>query len=173
MALAYSKLIHEMWFSGDRVVRPVMFKKIIGEYHHQFDGYGQQDSQECISAVLDLLGEDLFRRKGKKPYVEFDDNHGDQDDRLAADIYWNKHLLRNESVVTDLFHGQYKSKLICSVCNSISITFDPFVNIPLPIPAPPSDIKFYYVPYDAEDAKLTNFHCSIRMSQTESLLGMR
>lgn len=71
MALAYSKLIHEMWYSNEKIVRPVMFKRILGEYHASFEGYGQQDSQECISTILDLLGEDLFRRKGKKPYVEF------------------------------------------------------------------------------------------------------
>jgi hypothetical protein len=49
------------------------------------------------------MGEDLFR-KGKKPYVEMDesDNLTEQEAALEA---WNKHLLRNESIITDLFHG--------------------------------------------------------------------
>jgi len=77
MAIAYSKLMHEMWYSNEKSIRPVMFKKILSEFYTQFQGFGQHDSQECISAILDLLGEDLFRRKGKKPYVEFSDNHGE------------------------------------------------------------------------------------------------
>lgn len=148
LALAYSKLVHDMWYAAERCARPVMFKRIIGEYHPPFSGYGQQDSQECIGTIIDLLGEDLFRRKGKKPYVEYEDNHGDKDDQEASNEYWSKHLLRNESVISDLFYGQYKSKLCCSECQSISISFDVFSTLSMPIPQPPKPVKFYYVPYD-------------------------
>lgn len=34
----------------------------------------------------------------------------------------------------DLLFGQYKSKLHCPKCNNESITFDPFMMYPLPIP---------------------------------------
>lgn len=44
MALAYSKLIHEMWYSNEKSIRPVMFKKILGEFATQFSGYQQHDS---------------------------------------------------------------------------------------------------------------------------------
>ena len=33
---AYAKLLHEMWNEEDSVVRPHMFKKILGEYAQQF-----------------------------------------------------------------------------------------------------------------------------------------
>ena len=49
------------------------------------------------------MGEDLYR-KGKKPFVEATEAEG-KDDEVASLEAWNKHLLRNESVVTDLFHG--------------------------------------------------------------------
>ena len=49
------------------------------------------------------MGEDLYR-KGKKPYVE-NDEKPDQPEEEAAMEAWNKHLLRNESIMTDLFHG--------------------------------------------------------------------
>ena len=49
-------------------VAPQMFKRILGEYAPTFAGYGQHDSHECINSILDLMGEDLYR-KGKKPYV--------------------------------------------------------------------------------------------------------
>ena len=49
------------------------------------------------------MGEDLYR-KGKKPYVETNEVE-DQPEEEAASEAWNKHLLRNESIITDLFHG--------------------------------------------------------------------
>ncbi len=34
----------------------------------------------------------------------------------------------------DLFHGQLKSTLVCPKCAKVSVTFDPFVYLPLPLP---------------------------------------
>lgn len=112
LVLAYAKLLNEMWNMGSGRVSPSMFKRILGEYAPQFAGYEQHDSHECINTVLDLLGEDLYR-KGKKPYVEIEEK-SDQPEAEAAKEAWHKHLQRNESVVTDLFHGQFKSTLCCS-----------------------------------------------------------
>jgi len=33
LAMAYSKLVHDMWYGDDKCARPIMFKRIIGEYH--------------------------------------------------------------------------------------------------------------------------------------------
>ena len=68
----------------------------------------------------------------KKPFVEMTEAEGMSDEE-ASKIAWNKHLYRNESIIADLFHGQYKSTLICSICKRISITFDPFLMAALPI----------------------------------------
>lgn len=66
-------------------------------------GFGQHDSQECINSILDLLCEDLYR-KTKKPYVEMTEANG-RPDYIASDEAWTKHLIRNESIIVDLFHG--------------------------------------------------------------------
>lgn len=42
--------------------------------------------------------------------------------------------MRNRSEVVDLMYGQYRSKLDCPNCEKVSIIFDPFMTIPLPIP---------------------------------------
>lgn len=46
-------------------------------------------------------------------------------------------------------HGQFKSTVKCPDCDKLSITFDPFMSVSLPIP----EIKiveksYYWVPYD-------------------------
>jgi ubiquitin C-terminal hydrolase len=78
------------------------------------------------------MTEDLFK-KDKKPYVEQTDADGKSDAEASLEA-WNKHIYRNESVICDLFHGQFKSTLICAICNRVSITFDPFLMATVPIP---------------------------------------
>lgn len=47
---------------------------------------------------------------------------------------WENHLLRNKSVIVDLFHGQLKSKVTCKVCGNESVRFDPFSSLSLQLP---------------------------------------
>jgi len=35
----------------------------------------------------------------------------------------------------DLFQAQYKSKLVCPACGNVSITFDPYMFLSVPIPS--------------------------------------
>ena len=47
---------------------------------------------------------------------------------------WEAHKKRNESIIVDLFQAQLKSTLICPICTHVSITFDPFMYLSLPLP---------------------------------------
>ena len=47
---------------------------------------------------------------------------------------WDNHLLRNQSVIVDLFHGQLKSQVRCKECGHVSVRFDPFNYLSLPLP---------------------------------------
>lgn len=147
MVMAYAKVINEMWKGCSSYVSPDLFKKILGQYNPVFEGYGQHDSQECINSVLDLMSEDLFKN-GKKPYVEISEKDGKSDEQASLEA-WNKHVYRHQSVILDLFHGQYKTKITCSLCNRISITFDPYLIVNLPIPVVKMvDLEVQFVPYD-------------------------
>lgn len=44
-------------------------------------------------------------------------------------------------VVLELFMGQLKSTLKCQTCDHISVTFDPFWDLSLPIPSQRKSIK--------------------------------
>lgn len=144
---AWAKLISEMWVNNAQVVRPDLFKRILGQYNVTFEGYGQHDSQECINTILDFMSEDLYKQE-KKPYVEQVESEG-KSDEVASKEAWNKHILRNESIICDLFHGQFKSTLECALCKRISITFDPFLMISLPIPNTKyEDVEGYFLQYE-------------------------
>lgn len=111
---------------------------MIGKYGPSFSGYGQQDSQEFLLFLLDGLQEDL-NRIHQKPYIEKPDSTDEMVNNPAAlrglaDKCWDIYKARNDSVITDLFAGMYKSTVVCPVCDKVSIIFDPFNNLTLQLP---------------------------------------
>ena len=47
---------------------------------------------------------------------------------------WVNYRKRNDSIIVDTFHGLLKSTLVCPECQKISVTFDPFCYLSLPLP---------------------------------------
>ncbi|XP_010613875.1 ubiquitin carboxyl-terminal hydrolase 4 isoform X3 [Fukomys damarensis] len=54
--------------------------------------------------------------------------------KVVAKEAWENHRLRNDSVIVDTFHGLFKSTLVCPECSKVSVTFDPFCYLTLPLP---------------------------------------
>uniref|UniRef100_A0A8C8RP72 Ubiquitin carboxyl-terminal hydrolase n=1 Tax=Pelusios castaneus TaxID=367368 RepID=A0A8C8RP72_9SAUR len=132
IAEAYAELIKQIWSGRHSHVAPRMFKTQVGRFAPQFSGYQQQDSQELLAFLLDGLHEDLNRVK-KKPYLELKDANGRPDSVVAKEA-WKNHRLRNHSIIVDIFHGLFKSTLVCPKCSKVSVTFDPFCYLTLPLP---------------------------------------
>ncbi|XP_036389667.1 ubiquitin carboxyl-terminal hydrolase 4-like [Megalops cyprinoides] len=132
IAEAYADLVKQMWLSRSSYVAPRTFKTQVGRFAPQFSGYQQQDSQELLAFLLDGLHEDLNRVK-KKPYLALRDAEGRPDEIVAKEA-WTNHRLRNDSIIVDIFHGLFKSTLVCPECSKISVTFDPFCYLTLPLP---------------------------------------
>lgn len=138
VAIAYGSLLREVYAEGRGSVSPRDFKSTVGRCRPTFSGWGQQDSQEFLGFLLDALQEDLSRIK-KKPYIEKPDSTDDMINnpnaiKEMADKVWDITRRRDDSVIADLFTGMYKSTLKCPECGKISITFDPFNNLTLPLP---------------------------------------
>ncbi|MCJ1310555.1 CSN-associated deubiquitinating enzyme Ubp12 [Agyrium rufum] len=139
VAKSYAALLRELYSdSSYGAFAPRAFKAIIGRYGPSFSGYGQQDSQEFLGFLLDGLQEDL-NRIHSKPYIEKPDStdemvHNPQALREMADTCWDIYKKRNNSVITDLFAGMYKSTVVCPVCDKVSIIFDPFNTLTLQLP---------------------------------------
>ena len=139
VAKAYAGLLKELYNDAAySSFSPRHFKQVIGKYGPSFSGYGQQDSQEFLLFLLDGLQEDLNRVQ-KKPYIEKPDStdemvHNPTALAEMADKCWDIYKKRNDSVITDLFAGQYKSTVVCPVCAKVSIIFDPFNNLTVQLP---------------------------------------
>lgn len=139
VAKAYAQLLKNIFASSSpSSYAPREFKSTIGRFGPSFSGYQQQDSQEFLAFLLDGLHEDL-NRIDKKPYIERPDSTDDMvgnPEKIAqlAATHWDIYKKRNDSAVADLFAGLYKSTLVCPECSKVSITFDPFMDLTLPLP---------------------------------------
>ncbi|KAJ6534629.1 hypothetical protein DFH09DRAFT_1284138 [Mycena vulgaris] len=154
IAEAFGTLLQRIWAANgpSTSYSPREFKSQLQRFAPQFSGYQQHDSQELVAFLLDGLHEDLNRVK-QKPYVEKPDWEGGGDLELVqlAQKSWDGYMLRNDSVIVDLFQGQYQSTLVCPECQKVSITFDPFMYLTLPLPVQKKwKHSIFYVPWDIE-----------------------
>ncbi|CAN6882492.1 unnamed protein product [Brassica oleracea] len=159
LAVEFGELLRKLWSSGQNTVAPRSFKTKLGRFAPQFSGYNQHDSQEMLSFLLDGLHEDLNKVK-QKPYIESKDSDGRPDDEVAEEM-WKYHKARNDSVIVDVCQGQYKSTLVCPDCGKISITFDPFMYLTLPLPTSRTRSMTVAVFYGDSDRLLTPYTVTV------------
>lgn len=135
MAKVFGELLTKLWGSAGGAYHPREFKTVLSRFSPQFIGYAQQDTQELLAFLLDGLHEDL-NRIVKKPYIEAPDWEGGGIREMVAFAHkqWEIYKMRNDSVIVDLFQGQYRSTLVCPDCSKVSVKFDPFMYLTLPIP---------------------------------------
>ncbi|KAK0424337.1 hypothetical protein QR680_008618 [Steinernema hermaphroditum] len=162
VASAYNLLIHQMWSGDNNSVIPRNFKSVISQFEPRFNGYRQHDSQELLAFLLDGLHEDL-NRITKKPYIPDKDVNGRPDSVIAAEA-WADYRARNDSVIVDNMHGQLKSTLVCPDCSKISVKFDPFCFLSVPLPQRDRSI------FHSEDSTVDISEC-LDLFTTEEQLG--
>lgn len=143
----FQKLADQIWNGNSSVLTPSDLKYIVGEKCPQFAGYGQQDSHELMTFMLDGIHEDLNRCK-EKPYIDGINGDG-SNDLEVADESWNRYLKRNDSIIVDIFQGQIRSTLLCPNCQKTTVVFDPYMALSLPITKPTTTtFPFRFIPYD-------------------------
>jgi ubiquitin carboxyl-terminal hydrolase 4/11/15 len=82
--------------------------------------------------LLEKLHEDLNRNK-EKVYIELNEKGENETDIQACNRWWETHQKRDNSIINDLFSGQYKNTVRCPYCDRVSITYDQFSCLELPI----------------------------------------
>src|SRR5699024_4491766 len=138
LAILNGKLSNALYQGRDRISRRAS-KNRIGQCVSTFSGTAQQHSQELRLFLLDGPQADL-NRISNQPYIEKPDSTDEMVDnmeelrRFAAE-HWRIYKARNDSVITDLFAGMYKSTIVCPVCDKVSIVFEPFNNLSLQVPS--------------------------------------
>ena len=130
----FSKLIKKMWLENDEAVLAKDFFISFCKINKQFSGDFQQDAQEFLSILLLNLHERLNRIIMKPQIKNIEEKKENESDIEASKRWENYDKLKNDSIIYDLFNGQFISTTICQECGKNSTTFEQFNILSLPIP---------------------------------------
>ena len=132
IAISYYELLEKLWKQNKPYIKPIDFYYTFTSYVKIFSDSSQHDSHEMLIYLLEKLHEDLNRNQEKK-YMELNEKKENETDIEASNRWWETHLKRENSIIMDLFSGQYKSTVRCPFCDKISITYDQFSCLELPL----------------------------------------
>lgn len=128
----FAKLTQSLWTSeNNEVVSPSEFRNEIQRFAPKFAGNNQQDAQEFLRFLLDGLHNEVNRATIQRKVSIEDIDHLADDEKARRT--WNMYLEREDSKVVDLFAGQLKSSLTCTVCGFRSTVFEPFWDLSIPV----------------------------------------
>uniref|UniRef100_A0A8C4Q8H2 ubiquitinyl hydrolase 1 n=1 Tax=Eptatretus burgeri TaxID=7764 RepID=A0A8C4Q8H2_EPTBU len=164
-AVAENNLTYCISHDKKKAITPREFMTIITKMASQFAYDGEQDAQEFLDILIDNLHEDLNRVQ-HKPYIEAPDADG-RPAQVVADECWRNHKLRENSYILDIFQGQLQSKIECTVCGMVSMKFDPFTSLSIPLPHHGKNLKTQH----GIKRNLTLSDCLSEFTATELLMG--
>jgi len=115
---AFNELVTLYTQSTSRLT-PKAIRRIASVY---FDPDEQHDSHEFLRYILSGMQDEVNLPKPKK-VMEFKD----------GDSAWEHYKKYNVSIIDEMFAGQLSSKVTCKMCGHVSVAFDPFLDLSLPV----------------------------------------
>lgn len=105
-----------------RVANPIRVRHEASQVSDFFRQPGQQDSHECLIALIDALHEATKRpKKHRKP-------------TNPSEAQWQEYLrIFGESDIGNLVTGQMRYQMICSECRKTRDSYEAFVDVGLPV----------------------------------------
>ena len=136
LAIEWNDLLKEYWNSNVRTGNPSDVKSTVARKVRKFGGFSQQDSNEFMTEFLAILNEDL-NKTDKKKYEQLKEKGENERELDCAKRFWDLHVRLNDSIITDLFSGLFRTEVQCTNpdCLYKNITFDAFNTLILPIPS--------------------------------------
>ena len=139
IAMAFAELLGDI-AQDKSIVSPSNLRKSLTKIAPQFRGNGQHDSQELLRCLLDGLAEDLKRPPPPSP-VTLPRQENTEIVEEAHCEAWRAYINANASPVSDHFAGLLRSTVECCSCHCKSVRYDPYLDLSLPLPPPPSNVR--------------------------------
>ncbi|KAH8825801.1 hypothetical protein DL96DRAFT_1609938 [Flagelloscypha sp. PMI_526] len=138
LAGAFARLIAEYVWADTRTLSPTDFRTTVLCLYPNYKAGNQYDSQEFLSFLLDVVHQDMNRR-AFNPILS--STKREEDERLeslsinlASEQQWQFWKTKNDSMITDYFHGQLMDRIECLTCHNTSRIFNAFSLLHVPIP---------------------------------------
>lgn len=118
-------------------------KKEFGKLNSNFDNFDQQDANEFLLHILDYLHENI-KYKISVEINNVPQNPTKQQELVIQSIQqWEGEFKNNYSYVVENFYGQFQSTVLSYETKKMSIKFEPFNYLSLPIPNTTEPINIY------------------------------
>ena len=153
----YAKLMKNMWIRNEEVISPENFRKSFCKINPEFWGNLVKDPYEFLSDLLKTLHNNLNRIITKQDSKEFEEKKENDNEIEEAKRWENCQKLKNDSIIYDLFNGQFISSKTCVNCGKKLTSFEQFNILSLPIPQSYMSIKIKYF----TEKEYKNFSISI------------
>ena len=135
--LSASQLLFKMHDSSrgthGAAVSPAALKERVSKFAPQFTGSKQHDCQEFLRFLIDGLCEDL-NSDPDLSILMIDSMENERERVRLSREAWFGHIQRGYSAFLELFCGQFESRITCLECSKDSLTYDPFMDLSLPMP---------------------------------------
>ena len=153
----YAKLMKNMWIRNEQVISPENFRKSFCKLIPEFWGNLVKDPYEFLSELLKTLHNNLNRIIAKQDSKEIEEKKENENEMEEAKRWENCEKLKNDSIICDLFNGQFMSSKTCKNCGKKLTSFEKFNILSLPIPQNYISIKIKYF----TEKEYKNFSVSI------------
>ncbi|CAI2348330.1 unnamed protein product [Caenorhabditis sp. 36 PRJEB53466] len=179
--IEYAKLLREMWAAKKKNIAPNDFNDAIRMNSDMFECSEQHDCQEFVAFLLDQLHTSMYEANKTltqntnenqvEPRAEKEETkEKEEGDEEKADRSWKEYEEQNDSLVTQLFTGQLRSRLICRSCQGSSSVFEPFTSLSLPIGF--EDVDLYQVIVVRRDGRIPRRY-GFRLSRDSKIGHLR
>eukprot|EP00826_Nyctotherus_ovalis_P053964 TRINITY_DN7045_c0_g1_i23.p1 TRINITY_DN7045_c0_g1~~TRINITY_DN7045_c0_g1_i23.p1 ORF type:complete len:603 (+),score=131.00 TRINITY_DN7045_c0_g1_i23:1334-3142(+) len=131
---SFAKLVEQLWTSNEFFVKPTTFKEVVCYINKYFQGREQHDAQEFLLFLINGLS-DSMNLCTNRPSIDLC-WPGWTNKKELLDVameFWSLHMAGNWSLFNWLFAGLLVSELQCKNCCRWSWTFEPFVDLSLPV----------------------------------------
>ena len=157
-------IIYQLFEINDIAVNPHDFIKYITKNCSSWGIINLQDCHEFLSFLLNSLHENLNLVSNSQKTDKKEKSQGpNESDKEASERFWKANLQKDNSIIVDLFHGQFKSVVTYVNCKTKKITYEPFIYLGLPIPSFYQNVTFKFV---SKDYKVHNYQCKIAKTST-------
>ena len=129
-----AELLKNIWMGSDPILPPKKLRLAFCKLNNQFLGNNEQDAQEFLSLLLFNLHEKLNRITIKNELKDNNEKKENESEIEASKRFEKIEKMKNNSIIYDLFNGQFISTTRCLMCGQKSNTFEQFNILSLPIP---------------------------------------
>ena len=128
LSLAYSNLIFRLLHTREKYINPQIFKDVIGKLNPLFEGNQAADAKDLIFFIIETLHKEHLPPSINSNNFEIDFFQLEMNSNNENIVFQNflKELKANETIVSKIFYGVFRSMMYCNGCRRNKFSFQTF-----------------------------------------------